>query len=586
MANQGEEKQVLLYLMGPFLLSSDRGDLHTPTGQKTQALIALLAVAPRGRRSRAWLKDKLWSDRSPPQASASLRQALHEAKKALSKLSCDILTADKQNISLNLESVWIDIHHPESFLESGDQDPQAHQFLEGIDIQDPEFEDWLTNERRVWTTKMEEFMAQESGRRKTGSSNDASTERGAETSGRTAASAAGAGSSTSQHIAIGLLPPIVPNQSPELTTLADLIVESVARNLGEVHPIDIYDYRDTGMEAFGVPIGTGPDLVLRIRVKSAGSDLYLSLLAYNVANQKLIWSYTIHADQEDALQFDTLTISGFINQNVDRLANSFFTHSLDTFSKLPSNYKTGYTALNYIFRLDEKYLTAAESLLTESYDNDPQSNYLGLLAYISSFNIGENLGEFTDAKRLATIGHASEALEVDPFNSITLACIGHVHGFVFRDFETAADLHAQAVELNPHQAFAWDHFALFNIYTGRYQEALKAAHRACYLGSFSPLRYSFDTTVCMAATLCGEYPTAVRYGNRALSRQPRFGAAMRYLIASHGHLGNVAEAQQHISRLRTISPDFDLPFVRENGLAIAENEGLQRMIEGYEKAGL
>lgn len=579
--DQDQEKLAFLYLMGPFLLCSPLGNAHTPTGQKTQALIALLAVAPRGRRSRAWLKDKLWSDRPAAQASASLRQALHEAKKSIASLSGNLLSADKQNVVLDIDSLWIDIKNLECFLENAGEAPHTHEFLEGIDIQDPEFEDWLTGERRVWTTKLEEFLAQNRG-----SGPRPGSKLPHEGPGKPVAAPAGPDASTTRHIAIGLLPPIVPNHSEELTALSDLIVESIVRNLGEVHPIDIYDYRDTGMEAFGVPIGSGPDLVLRVRAKCAASDLYLSLLAYNVATQKLIWSYTIHADQEDALQFDTLTMSGFINQNVDRLANSFFTHSLETFSRLPGNYKTGYTALNYIFRLDEKYLTAAETLLSQSYEKDPQSNYLALLAYISSFNVGENLGEFTDARRLATINHANEALEVDPFNSITLSCIGHVHGYVLRDFATAADLHAQAVELNPHQAFAWDHFALFNIYTGNYREALKSAHRACYLGSFSPLRYSFDTTVCMAATLSGEYETALRYGNRALSRQPRFAAARRYLIACHGHLGNIEEAQCHIRHMRSISPGFDLPFVRGNGLAIADKEGLGRLIAGYEKAGL
>ena len=54
----------------------------TPRGIKERGLLALLVLSPGQRRTRIWLQDKLWSDRSPEQASGSCRQALSNIRNA------------------------------------------------------------------------------------------------------------------------------------------------------------------------------------------------------------------------------------------------------------------------------------------------------------------------------------------------------------------------------------------------------------------------------------------------------------------------------------------------------------------------
>jgi len=62
--SSGIEKKCTLRLMGPFFLQSVAGEDITPNTQKWCALLAMLATAPNGRRSRKWLQDRLWSDSS------------------------------------------------------------------------------------------------------------------------------------------------------------------------------------------------------------------------------------------------------------------------------------------------------------------------------------------------------------------------------------------------------------------------------------------------------------------------------------------------------------------------------------------
>jgi tetratricopeptide (TPR) repeat protein len=566
-----------IYLFGRLTLLDALGKDCTPRGKKTKALLALLVLAPRGSRSRVWLRDKLWSDRQEQQAAGSLRQALVELRGCLKQLSNTLVMANQNAVSIDLSQLWVDAYEltkPGSSVNlSYAVDRQPPEFLEGLDVGDSEFEEWLTVERQFWTDKLENFR------------------KPASQPGIHARTISAGGISEDQvtircRLGIGLLPCINSAENVTHISLADLVLEAIARNLQELQALDVYDYRDSGTEDFGVPPGDGPDLLLRIRVHHVGNDMNLTLLAYRTTTNKLIWTHSIHADQSEFLLVDAMTVSAFVNQNVDRIAYAFFSKDPDESDPSKNSIKTGYAALNLIFRDDADSLSAAENLLMQAYKRDRQSMYLGFLAYTSSFRVGENLGEFGESERLATVARADEALALNPFNSVTLACIGHVYGYVMRDFNESGELLKQAIEINPHQAFSWDHYALYCIYTGKYEAALAASKRAVQLGSFSPLRYSFETTLAMAATLIGDYRTAIFYAKRALNRQPRFAAAMRYLAVCLGHTGRADDASLVLDRLHAIDPEFSLSHVRQNGMAITDEAGRGRLLRGFELAGL
>ena len=61
---------------GVFVVTDHTGTDITPRKRKERGLLALIAMAPQKRRSRNWIKTKLWSERDPKQAAGSLRRAL------------------------------------------------------------------------------------------------------------------------------------------------------------------------------------------------------------------------------------------------------------------------------------------------------------------------------------------------------------------------------------------------------------------------------------------------------------------------------------------------------------------------------
>ncbi len=117
---------------GPFRAFDAAGNDVTPKSRKGQGVLAVLATGEDMLRTRRWLQDTLWSDRTPQQAGGSLRQTLTELRKVIGPCG-DVLQADRNAIWLNPELVETDLDDPE---------PQSQTFLEGLDVRDPKFDEW------------------------------------------------------------------------------------------------------------------------------------------------------------------------------------------------------------------------------------------------------------------------------------------------------------------------------------------------------------------------------------------------------------------------------------------------------------
>ena len=130
-----------LRLIGPFRLTGSDGARIEVSSRKGRALIAMLAVAPDGERTRGWLQDRLWGSRPPVQAQASLRRELANLRFAVNRPGHPpLLSADYQRAWLDLPLLAVDA------LNGGG----PGEFLEGIDLPGEDgFEDWLREQRQA-----------------------------------------------------------------------------------------------------------------------------------------------------------------------------------------------------------------------------------------------------------------------------------------------------------------------------------------------------------------------------------------------------------------------------------------------------
>jgi hypothetical protein len=131
---------LVLDLVGPLRLTDSEGLDLTPRSRKAQGLLALIGTSPGLRRSRAWLQDKLWSDRGQEQGAGSLRQCLTEIRSSLGRHVVCLMT-EAGWVALDPEKVRVRAELPDS-----DRSDDT-EFLEGLDIRDREFEHWIRDQR-------------------------------------------------------------------------------------------------------------------------------------------------------------------------------------------------------------------------------------------------------------------------------------------------------------------------------------------------------------------------------------------------------------------------------------------------------
>ncbi len=139
-----------LALLGPFAFRAPSGERIEISSKKGVALIALLAMAGEGERSRIWLQSKLWGDRGTAQAQASLRRELSNLKSALGPDHAALLKTNHSRVTLDVTQIAVDAREIEAHLSDYSSSAMLAfgEFLEGIDLAGEDgFEDWLRMQR-------------------------------------------------------------------------------------------------------------------------------------------------------------------------------------------------------------------------------------------------------------------------------------------------------------------------------------------------------------------------------------------------------------------------------------------------------
>lgn len=586
-----EQNPFRMFLLGPFALVDAEGRSVTPKSKKAQALLAMLALSARGSRSRIWLRDKLWSDRSDDQAAASLRQALLDIHKTLGPAR-DLLIADKNTVWLDMDRLVLDTELVVRTKRSADQ--ITDELLEGIDIRDPEFEDWLTLERQNWYSRLNEGQVHDVFEPRQQPSRDIAKHSallpltGAPDMPRRGKSVEIA-SNQYRRPADGdwqwimvLRPPIMVGAGEggqiAATRLQNLIAKAIIDGLA----IGVRDLSfalpdiEESEQQISLPI------CLQLRLTFDGDMVMIELVMKHLINNRIHWlgSQAINRTLFERGEFGTA--AALISHAVDQLA--YFRETQANDSRLSQDGLL-IDAVNAIFRLSRGDLDNAERRLEEQIQYQPRSSTFAWLSFIRTFQVGQRFNALDAHLIEEAQAYARKALELDPQNSVSLALVGHVHSFLFCEYDYAANLFEKSIRLNPALPLSWDLYAMLHCYAGQPDKAVAMARWVQELGVYSPHKYYFDTTKCIAAALAGDHAAAIAAGEEALRARPNFNSLLRYLASSHAHFDDLGGARHYLQRLEAVEGSFSINAFRGSGYPLLNTGGGQILIDGLLKAG-
>lgn len=503
-------KPGLIKLNGCFRIETADGKAVALRSSKGQALVALLATSRNGERSRSWLQAKLWSDRSPDQASGSLRQEVAQVRKILATAGIG-LVSDRHRIALDLDSVAIQSDGP-------------NEFLEGLDVRDSEFDLWLVTERMRRDTDNQHAP-----------------------DGQRSRDPVGPVPEPPQDWTISITSPV--GSTGIVRWFEGLVSDVVARMLREI---------------FCATITLGPVAQTKCRLSvievqcfaPTPDSVELRMTLNHPTPQRQIWSghhafvlqgARITEQVEDLDLFDAL-----INAFDDMLAPRQGGRPQDDPDQLCR------LAVRNMFSMQKQKLVEADEMLKRAFDLNPRGIYLAWRAQIKTIQKVERHGDDPAALKEEGWQLGARALELEPNNSMVLSALSNTFGQLLSEHGKSRLLAERSVRLNPANPMAWWALSSSSVYTGQPAKAYDCAARGQRLSVMSPYRFWWYNQRFGASLVLGRIEEAMHFCEAAHLENPVFRPPLRYLIGMYAHQERFDEAVAVVDRLKRMEPEFEV----------------------------
>ena len=526
-----------LQLVGPLRLIRSDGVDVTPTSAKAQGMLALLGTSSGHRRTRAWLQDKLWSDRDQEHGAASLRQALRGMRQSLGEDRTCILT-EQSWVALNpAQMTVLNEPAPEDWGLAGG----PPEFCEGLDIADPEFEDWIRDQRAATEERLGALERPVPQR--------VTTRQVRPVTERTEATV----------LVVG--PAQVDSEG--LLAQADMLSAHIAAQVAGMGGIDVkFERSDSAAPA--------PSEALRLQMRACrvGEHSIVQAQLTDAEHGTLLWT----ASREvpfSALQGNSLEIGAFVAQVAAASTLQLGRGGPEAGARIRASYR----ALRSILSYDSATLAECDRTLASWPEAPGEAARLAWRAHIRVISVIERLSTNSGDIGAEAIELARHALEQDPANPIVNALASDV---------------ALQIEGRPMKAFQFAQLAVqqdrFSPYThaslaqalarlGEVEEAHAEACHALRLSSGQPNLSWWHMRCCITATRCGRFEEAARCAQAAHELSPNFKPPLRFLAALRFYLRDEKGAAEALQALKRLEPDFSLQLMASDAYPVASLRG-------------
>lgn len=533
--NKRMHGKAVVNLFGAFQIGLNDGQQIQFPSPMRQAILAVLLLSPRMRKTRKALQALLWANSSSSKAAGSLRKALFTLRQELMPLGSDVLGGDR-------EAVWLD---PERFVVPNTGPPES--LLEGLDLglKGAEgFEDWL-REMRATTDKPILPVSRQPPPL----------------------------APPANQISLGLLRHLPEGAAQADMIRADRFTDLVLQFLIQTTRVAIFDLRQIGAMAFPFPVenGHGPSHWLSCTLEPSGKAIQLRLR--EAGTGRLLWSCESESFAEDETQ--AFVMGEYLSEVLRACPTSGAASDLFPL-----------TALTGLFSLDTALINRTERQLHRMATEGDAPVPACLNAFAQIFTVHETLGTVRPTTVEDLCWTLSRVQRSDQMLPLCQSLIGYTLHMLHAENDLALDLLEEARRRAPRLALNLDHLAVLRMANGDLDGAEEALMECLKLGALSPWRYTYDVTGAMLFLAKGDTAKALYHANRALFRQPRYMGALRYAMAGLTLSGQVTDARRLLRRIHTLRPEFNLSDWVE-GLARRSSADLStKLVKGFQANAL
>lgn len=498
---------VRITLSGTFRIEGPGGVDLTPKSAKSCGLIALLASHAQGRRARAWLQARLWSDRGRDQASASLRQALSQLRRALGPQG-EILQINRAFVGLNRALIEV--------IRSANE-----ELLEGLDLRDPAFQDWLQSERRALGTH---------------AAQDAVIP--------TRIALQRADLTRIVHVY-----PVGNSTGPE-RVFEELFIDCFERWVSESLVCQVQRRAPDAQSS-------NPIVVTVQSFPTGGRAFGLRLSIEEGQSRRALWSGRRVIEARGAPPVDHVDFLALVHEATEALGDSLVLRLKRNLAAADAAV-LGRMSMHKIFSMTESEVEDADRLLEQAYDLDPRAIFLSWRVQLRIIQAMERHAIDSVDRRAEIRSLIREAFRLEPSNSMVLSVAANAHLLLDDDVPSGIELAQRAIHHNPANPFGWDALSIGLMMSGKVQEAHFHQLRAYAISARSPIRHFWDMGACLTSVAVGKLDQARRLAHSASILVPDFRPPLRYMAALNAAAGDTKSALQAVEKLKKIEPDFTL----------------------------
>lgn len=505
-----------LQLNGPFRIFDDHDRDVTPKGIKERGLLALLLMSPGQRRTRAWMQDKLWSERTPEQASGSSRQALSNMRKALGGLGC--------RVHSDRSAIWL-----EPAIPIGDGfDPAMGELLDDIDIDDPEFSDWLRSLRmqQAASTPAPNF--------------------------------AGVQGQKQDHRPIALIWRLDRSGTKRGAFILRALSQRIAAGLGLIGNLDVLE-----MDAEDRLVSDDePAARIELECLDDSDTAFVLIRVTGTPNRRIVWSGRLSLAPAIRDIWESEDVARAVNRAVQGVA--------DTVSGTPNlaSMAAINRAIRRIYEFDRMGLAKADDLLRGATNDDMRGPALAWRGFVRLTEALE-FREANEGKLNEAMDFVQEALQASPDHSVVLALASQITLKMTGDLDQAHFLAGRAVASADDNPYALDALCQTLILQSRHDQANQMALRAQRSATGLPHSFSWDLLACFTALSVGDADKAFDLAMACHRKMPFYRPALRYLAGLSALADRPAEANRFAGQLRRLEPDFNLRLLLSDAYPVA-----------------
>jgi TolB-like protein/tetratricopeptide (TPR) repeat protein len=515
------EKLLEINLFGACVVRSSNQGAFELTGSKHKALFALLATAPFGRRTRAFLQDTLWGTACYDSGRQSLRRALSDIKQTLGDAFGELITSTNSDITMDLSKV--------DFIGR----PGGGEFLEGLDLLEDGFNRWLIS-MRLDPGQLHSLY-----------------------------SVASQPQARQVLPVVAILPFRTIGGGTSQVVLGDWLAEEISRSLSRSNLLAVISHlssrkiQSSLIDVTAIREKLNADFCICGTLRPDGGGVLLDADFIDMRSGHILWTRRFGGMFEEFISHDAPGVAQIVRTVGSSIADEAIRHT--TARKLNSieDYRLLVAGVGLMHRTTLREFARSRELISEALKRAPRSAeahaWLGKWHVMSVFN-----GWTTNPARDTSlaIDSTARALDIDPDSAFSLTIDGFAHNNLLKRLDIAASRYSEALRNNPNESLSWLLKGMLHAFTDNAGEAVTHVEKARILSPMDPFGYYYDSLSATAYLAAQDFGRALEFADRSIASNKRHLSTIRARIAALHQLGRKEEAKEAGDELMQRQPGY------------------------------